>query len=1110
MKLTFSLIVLGALQTFANGFTQTAEVTLALKNAPIAQVFHEIEQQCDVRFLYINEAVKDKTITLNVEKTKLSEVLDRVMAEAEMKFTVLENNLIVITPNKQSSQGIKVSGRVLAAVTNEPLPGVNVVEKGTVNGTVTDIDGNYSITVSGPSSVLIFSFIGYLSEEAEVGNRNTVTITLVESIEALQEVVVIGYGTISKQNLTTSIVKVDPKEVPSAANNNISQLLFGRAAGLSVVQQSNEPGGRIDLSIRGRSNPLIVVDGIVYPNSGLEPDNGTIELQGVDRGGLADINPNDIESVEVLKDASASIYGVAAADGVILITTKKGREGRMNISYNGSHSVVRPMEYLEPLNASDFMTYFNYLYEDKYLYDRRMKPFGTTNAAGLKIPYADSVIAAAGDGTDWLDEVLKNGSIDNHSLSINGGSEKVAYFFSGNYYHQNGILEHSDLTRYNGRLNVSFQLAKFLRLYTSINASRNFYTNSGAGEQAGGAGSQAYGMLQSALAYDPTLPVRTEDGRYSQFAIIANPVSLMDIKDNTLSSGILSTVSLDIDIIPGLLKGKLLYGNNYEIANRDFYIPSTVYWGQIYQARGSLFENRRQNQTMEAIVSLNKKIGNFMNLDLMAGAGQYQDDYNGYGIEASDMLDAINTSSIESAPTKTAFSNKSVEKKRSFFARGNVDILDKYLVMLSIRYDGYDKFFPGNKFAAFPSASIGWKISNEPFLLNVDLINLLKIRASIGTTGRTWGTTAMGRFESDKNGTRQVQVTFDDGQTIYPAYYQVAADQVDLEWEKTVMTNIGLDFSLLKSRISGSVDLFKDDNPNLIYGNAPTAPLASIQTYPVNAGHQVRKGYEIALNTVNVKSGIFEWTSVLNISHYRHTWVERPEYEGLQSYIKDTDPVRAIYVYETDGILQVGDTPGNYQPSNARQPGSPLFIDRDGNDSLNNGDVMMYSMDPKIILGFGNQFTMKNWDLGIFFYGQFGAWDWNNSYAWADPLAFVNGTQNGSQDIKNVWSTKNPDGFLPGIAYNESSLGLSAGVDTWLDKKDFVRCRNITLGYTFNIPALKKVVPNLRLYLDAQNPFIFTQYKGGDPEISFPKPRVSAAAPYPMTSTYSIGVNATF
>ncbi len=1023
------------------------------------------------------------------------------------------------------SQPLEITGKIVGE-DNTGIPGVNVVIKGTTTGTVTDVDGNYRITVPGAETILQFSYVGYLTEEITVGNQTVISISLVPDIARLEEVVVVGYGTISKQNLTTAISKIDPEDVPVAANNNVSQLLFGRAAGLQVVQRNAEPGGMIDLSIRGRGNPkttlrggyepsdrqnpLIVIDGVVYPNDVLEPDNGTIELQGVNRGGLAGLNPNDIESIEILKDASAAIYGVAAANGVILITTKKGKAGKLNVTYDGSRSMVKVMNYLEPLDAADYMTYYNYLYEDDYYFDRRMKPFGSIPALGFKAPYPDSVIAAAGEGTNWLDEIFRSGSIDNHSLTISGGSEKVTYYFSGNYFYQKGILEHSDLTRYNGRLNVSFQLTKFLNLYTSVNATRNSFTNSGAGSQAGGSGSQGYGMLQAALAYDPTLPVRNEDGKFSQFGIIANPVGMMDIKDNTISSGILSTVSLEIDIIPELLKGKLLYGNNYETANRDFYVPSDIYWGQVYLSRGSLFEDRRQNQTMEGILNLNKSLGTWLTIDAMCGIGQYQDDENGYGIEASNMLDAIHTSRIEAAPTKTAFSSRSTEKKRSYFARGNFDIMDRYLVMLAIRYDGYDKFFPENKYAAFPSVSIGWKLSNEPFLREVDAINQLKLRASIGTTGKTYGTIAMGRYESDRNGTRQVQAVFNDGQYIYPAFLQVALDQPDLEWEKTIMSNVGLDFSLFRSRLSGSVDLFKDDNPNLIYRSAPTAPLAAIQTYPVNSGKQERKGYEIALNTININAGNFEWTSNLNISHYKYNWIERAPYEGLESFIQEDDPVYAIYVYETNGILQVGDTLTNYQPSGARYPGAPVFVDRDGNDSLNNNDVVMYTMDPKIIIGFGNNFRIKNWDIGVFFYGQFGTHDWNNSYAWADPLAFVNGVQNGSQDIKNVWSINNPDGTLPGVAYNESALGLNASVDTWLDKKDFFRCRNITLGYTFDIPAIKEHVSNLRLYFDAQNPFIITKYKGGDPEINFPKPRVSAAAPYPMTSTFSVGVNASF
>jgi len=1112
MKLSIILITLGVLQIYANGFSQKAEITLNLKNAPMSQVFQEIEKQSEVRFLYINEAIQDKLVTLKVEKSNITDVLNKILPDADMKYTLMENNLIVITPDTKTKQGITVKGNIKSGTDNEPLPGVNVVEKGTLNGTVSGADGSFSITVSGPNAVLVVSSVGFKTEEVAVDNRTSIEIILTENIETLQEVVVVGYGTVARQNLTTSIVKVKPDEVPSAANNTISQLLFGRAAGLNVVQQSNEPGGLINLSIRGRGNPLIVVDGVVYPVTALEPDNGKIELQGVNRGGLSNLNPNDIESVEVLKDASASIYGVAAADGVILITTKKGKEGKMTVNYSGNHSWVKDMNYLEPLNAKDYMTYYNQMAKDKYLFDLRMVPFGTTPAilSGFRVPYSDSLIAATGEGTDWLDEVLRTGSIDNHSLSLSGGTEKVTYFFSGNYFYQKGILLHSDLTRYTGRLNVAFKLNKFLTLSTSVNASRNYYTNSGAGQQAGGSGSEGYGMLQAAMAYDPNLPVRFPDGSYSQFQVIANPVSLADVKDNTLSSAILSNISLDIDIIPGILKGKLLYGNNYETASRDFYIPSTVYWGMQYKSRGTLSDEKRENQTVEGFLTFKKELFNGMNIDLMAGMGQYQTNYTRSGIEGDGMLDAVNTSNMATAPNNSVFSGKSIERTRSYFARSNFDLFDKYLLMFAIRYDGYDKFFPENKYAFFPSASLGWKLSSEPFLRNIDVINLLKLRASIGTTGRTYSTIAIGRFESDMNGTRQVQASFNNGLTVYPVYLQVANDQPDLEWEKTIMTNIGLDFSLFGSRLSGSVDLFKDDNPNLIYTNAPTPPLSAIQTYPVNSGHQVRKGYEISLNTINIKNKLIEWSMELNLSHYEHNWVERPPYEGLQSYMKETDPVNAIYVYETNGIIQIGETPSDFQPSAARRPGCPKFVDQDGNDTLDNRDVVMYNGNPEFIVGFGNTLKIKNFDFGIFFYGQFGAYGWNNSYAWAGATDFVNRVQNGSQDIKNVWTTSNPDGFLPGIAYNESTLGLSASVDTWLEKKDFLRCRNITLGYTFNMPGIKRYVSNLRLYADIQNAFIITKYKGADPEINFPKPRVSAAAPYPMTRTYSVGLNATF
>src|SRR4030042_3983934 len=308
MKLAALLIVFATLQSIGNSYSQTMEVTLDFRNAPIAQVFQEIEKQSNFRFLYINETVKDKMATLNVKKENLDKVLDKLLADVDMKYTVLENNLIVITPiSLTSKQGIQIKGKVTAVTSGESLPGVNVLEKGTMNGAVTDLDGNYTITVSGSDAVLVFSSVGYVQEEVAVRNQTTINMTMVESIEALDEVVVIGYGTSLKRDVTTAIASIDPEDIPKAANGNINDLLFGRAAGLQVSQQSAQPGGGINLRIRGREeNPLIVVDGVGIPRNGLEPGVNFTEIDGVQRSGLAGLNPSDIESIEVLKDASAS------------------------------------------------------------------------------------------------------------------------------------------------------------------------------------------------------------------------------------------------------------------------------------------------------------------------------------------------------------------------------------------------------------------------------------------------------------------------------------------------------------------------------------------------------------------------------------------------------------------------------------------------------------------------------------------------------------------------------------------------------------------------------------------------------------------------------------
>jgi TonB-linked SusC/RagA family outer membrane protein len=1101
MKLTTILLVTGFINVLAsNTYSQSTKVSIKLKNSTVEQVLNEIEKNSDYYFLFNQKLVDvNRKVNVNVSNKPIKDVLANLFENENVSYFVYDRQ-IILSPKenneKLEKQQQKVTGQIKDAATGETLPGVNVVVEGTTIGAVTDVDGHFSIVVPKPNSTLVFSYVGYLENKVTLSGQTSLNVTLAPDIQKLEEVVVVGYGTVSKSNLTMSVSKIKPDDVPGAANNSVNQMLFGRAAGLQASQQSSEPGGNINLSIRGRSgNPLIVIDGVVVPSSGLEPGSGQGELNGVHRGGLADINPNDIESIEVLKDASAAIYGVAAADGVILITTKKGKEGKMNVTYDGSRSVIVNMPYLQPLDAKDYMSYYNQFTKEQTAFE------GKTYSP----KFTDADIQGAVNKTDWLKEVLRNGSVDNHNLTINGGSDKLTYYFSGNYYGQEGTMKNSDLTRYSSRMNVSYKLNKFLKFNTAINYNRNEYTNSTAGWQTGGSGTQGFGALQAAVSYPRYLPIKDADGKYSMFSVTGNPVSLLSIDDKTKTSAVMANFSVDVDIIPEMLSAKVLYGNNYESANRGLYIPSDVFWNQIYESRGTLSGISRQNQTMEGILNFHKGIEDFAKVDVMAGAGEYIYDETGNSMVASGMLDAVKLDNMGSAPIiKSVSSYHNYEKKRSYFTRGSFDVLDRYLLTLTYRYDGIDKFFPENKYAGFPSASAGWKISKESFMQNLNFIDIIKLRGSIGITGRPLsGSAAYGLYEADP-----FQMYFSNGSSIYTTYYQTRIDQPSLKWEKTLNTNVGLDFGFFNNRISGSFDLFRDRVTNLLSSRS-TKQLSYIASAYENDGAWVREGYEFALKTVNVATKDFQWDMIVNLSHYLYRWDKRYKNNDLQGYVGEKDPYHAIYVFETDGVLQKGETPSAWQPAKAQMPGAPKFVDRNGDGKLDTSDVVMYNTDPKFVIGFGNNFRYKQFDLGIFFYGQFGAHDYNYALAWADPKGIAGGTMGATTMIKDAWSEINTSGKYPGVNYNEASLGLPASIDTKLASKDFIRCRNITFGYNLKPSESFKYFSSMRIYVDVQNPFIITNYEGIDPEVQALSVK-GAPAPYPMARTYSFGVNVNF
>lgn len=1092
MKLTIILSLLCVLQLSASVYSQNSMLSLNLKNCTVKEVLQKIEEQTEFRFLYNEQFIDlNRRVSLMVENKKVDNVLKEVFEGADISFKVMENNLIVITPvDGAQPQKKNVPGKVTDS-SGGLLPGVSVVIKGTTTGTITDTNGKFTLPNVPADATLQFSFVGMKTQEVKLGNQSSINVTMIEDAIGLDEVVAVGYGTTTKQNLTTSISQVKPDDIPGSSNHSVNQMLFGRAAGLKVTQQSAEPGGNINLSIRGRGNPLIVLDGVVVPNNELEPGSGNGEFNSVKRGGLGNINPEDIESIEVLKDASASIYGVAASNGVILVTTKKGKSGKMNISYSGSRSFVQNMKYLKPLSPKDYMTYYNVF---------------TKDYSGATPKFTDSEIANVGVGTNWLDLVMRNGSVDNHSINVNGGTDKVTYYFSGNYFNQIGTLKNSDMDRFTGKLNLGIQLSKIFKLTTNINATRTNYTNSQAGWQTGGSGSNGFGALQAAISYPTYLPIYDSTGKYTLFGTTGNPVSLLKIGDKTNLASVFANFTLDIDIIPKILSAKLLYGNNLENSSRNLYIPSDVFWGQIYQARGYINTSQRQNQTMEATVSFKKNLKDILSFDALAGIGQYAYDDNGTGLSALNMLDAIGTDNMGAAPTKDAISSyKNYEKKRSYFAKANFGFFDKYLLSLVYRADGIDKFFPENKYASFPSASAAWKLSKESFLKNIQAIELLKLRGSIGVTGMPIGSAAYGLYSAEAT---SQQAQFDNGSSIYTPYYQTATDQPNLKWQKTVNTNVGFDFGFFKNRISGSIDVFSDKITNLLTVRS-TDQLSYIGSAYANGGSQVRNGYEFAIKTVNFATKDFSWETTANLTHYYWRWDTRFSNQDLQKYVGVKDAVNAIYVFRTDGILRTGETPSAWQPSNAKKAGAPKIVDVNGDGSLDYNDVVKYNYDPDLVLGLGNSFRYKDFDMSIFFYAQIGAKDFANTLLWANAKGMASGTIGATTDVKNAWSSVNPNGTLPGATFDETTLGLPASLDTRLSSKDFLRCRSISLGYNIHSTTLSKYCSSLRVYADVQNVFTVTGYKGTDPEVQAAAVK-GAPAPYPMARTYSFGLNVNF
>jgi TonB-dependent starch-binding outer membrane protein SusC len=1004
---------------------------------------------------------------------------------------------------------------------NHPLAGVTVMVKGGHAATTTDENGAFSIKANA-GDVLVFSSVGFGDLEQKLGSGRSVSIILRVSSSNLNEVVVVGYGTQNRKDVTGSTVTIKTDNLPKVANTSINDVLQGQAAGLNVALNSAQPGGSLTVNIRGGLNPsnglpgstgspapLYVVDGVpLFNNSASEPaiisggaSNEVGFSGGINRDPLNGINPSDIESIDVLKDASAAaIYGSAAASGVILITTKKGKsDGRVNTDYRGSYTWQTPKKYLDFLDAHDFEEQQVRISHDKFLSDNGLPPYNNFTTTSTFTPlYSPAQIAAAGAGTDWIGLLSRDGSIQEHNLAVSGGNDKTRVYTSFNYYDNKALLKNSDFLRYSGRVNLEQKLSNRIKLSLDLNMSQVNSNNQSTGGNNGG--SEKFNALQAAYAFSPTVGVFDNSGNYTKTlnTEITNPAAFLIINDKLRTKSFFAAPNLEIKIIDGL-KFNAVGGISQNNSERKFYLPIKAQDFLFPQGLAQISTQSIQNYSAEGYATYTKNFGDH-NLSLVGGGGWYKSISESTSMQGVGFFtDALGYNNIGLATDVAqnfvqSYRNPDIVKISQFF-RANYSYKSKYILTFNARRDGASDFAPNKKYGFFPGVSAAWRISDEGFMANMKTVSDLKLRAGYGTVGQDANLNSLALYAAGVG-------NFLIGNTFFPGVAISQLDNPNLSWETIRSANIGVDYGFFKGRITGSIDVFKRDRLNIIV-QAPLPENNAVNKLIVNLGSQSSKGIEFAVNTKNIQ-GAFTWETNFNISNYVNRWTKRNPYQQLAPYEHANDRTDVIYGWQTGGIIKsLSNLPADMPKGTL---GNLMYKDQNKDGALDASDVVRLGYgQPAWSFGFSNRFSYRNFDLNVVMYGRLKQYMLNNLSGFYSP-ARIAGTsgQNVLTDIKKVWTVDNPTGSLPGIAPNYYDGGNPSGnSDFFMQSVNFLRIRNVTLGYTLN-PT--RIVHSVRFFLDIQNLAILTNYKGFDPELA----GGNEGNPYPEALSTTAGVNINF
>lgn len=1084
MKLTLALILVFNFQILAKGYSQT-RISLNLRSADFKKVISEIEKKTSYHFIFSERKIPVKQYAnINVADEEVLTLLGQLLEGTLFTYRKLPNNLIAIVPNGTVINDVKVNGKVLDEQ-GLPLVGASVKVKGLPGGVSTDMNGAFSLTVP-DNAVLIVSFVDYVTQEIPVNGRATISVKLVPAEQSLTEVIVVGYGTQRKSDVTGAVVSANLDAFREAPNTNIVQSLQGTAPGLNIGQV-NSAGATPSIQVRGattvngNTNVLIVLDGIIY------------------NGDLASINPDDIASIDILKDASSTaVYGAQAANGVLLISTRKGVAGKTRIAYAGSYTTQNPNVGLRPLNKQQFLDKIRDLnYEKSFLSPEYTSPNPAYKLSEDVAAVLPEAVDANGNITsndfDWWNAATNTGQIQEHQLSISGGTEKTSYLISAGMTRQEGFIINDKFGRNSIRLNLETKATDWLKFGVQSFASFNKYD----GDEP---------TLNSLIRHSPLLVPYDDSGNLIPSptnTILNNPFITYDVDDydrkNTFFGNFYAEVTFPF--IKGL-SYRINFGNNYRVENK--YQASK--YGAGLTGSASRSDNNYYDYTLDNIISYNRNFNNIHDINATLLYSAIERKYSRTLASATDFSSlTLGYNSLEQGINQNSSSDAWSEALNSQMARINYKLYNKYLFTATVRRDGFSGFAQDEKWGLFPSAAVGWIISEEGFF-KPGWVEMLKFRASYGVNGNL-----IDRYSSLATFTRGRRYVFGDGGSPAFGQYVESLANSKLEWEKTKGVNIGLDFSLFKSRLSGSLDVYNNTTNDLLFDVSIPA-IIGITSVTTNVGQLNNKGIELSLTSQNITSDNFKWSTTFNVSKNNNKIKslvgldangDGKEDDLVQDNLFIGRSIGTIRGYQSNGIYQISDQINNQIPA-GYYPGTFRVVDQNGDGAISAADqIIIGRTEPAYRFSILNTFSYKGFTFRAFVNSVQGG---KNSY-----LASVIEPNIGSVLSDNsmrlnyfqgmdYWSPGNPNGKFP-----RSKIGPAIAPAIYNDRS-FVRLQDVSLSYKFTGGIVKKLnLENLSIYISGKNLATWTDWEGWDPETG----QGFYDSGRPVMKGYSFGLNIT-